>query len=187
MSWFDIIVLLVLLGAFVKGIKKGLTMQLAGLIAIIVGAIFAGKAANIISPFLIKTISISANIAGVLSYVLAFAIIVFGIKFIGKMIHSLFEALHISFINKILGAVLGVISASIVLSILLNLAVMIDPEEDIITHNLKTETFFYSKIQKVIPIIVPYFKKEVWEKYIKEGTKQNEEGTQNKPSMLLKL
>ena len=118
MSWFDIIVLLVLLGAFVRGMQKGLTMQLAKLGAIIVGAIFAGKAANIILPYLLKTINISANIAIVVSYVLAFAIIFFGIKFIGRMIHSLFEALHLSFLNKMLGAVVGVISASVVLSIL---------------------------------------------------------------------
>lgn len=174
MSWFDIIVLLVLLGAFVRGMQKGLTMQLAQLGAIIVGAIFAGKAAHIILPYLLKTINISANIAIVVSYVLAFAIIFFGIKFIGRMIHSLFEALHLSFLNKMLGAVVGVISASVVLSILLNLAVMLDPKEKIVTTNLKMETFFFSKIQIVIPTIVPYLKKEVWEKYILEQVKQED-------------
>lgn len=183
MTWFDIIILLVLLGAFIRGMQKGLTMQLAGLVAIIVGAIFAGKAANVILPYLLKTISVPANVAVVLSYVLAFIIIVFGIKFIGKMLHSLFEALHISFLNKIMGALFGILSASIVLSILLNLAVMLDPEEELLTSNIKTETFFYSRIQMVVPTIVPYLKKEVWEKYIPEqliredkGNEEDEEG-----------
>ena len=57
MNWFDIFILLVLLGAFIRGMRKGLTMQLAGLVAIIVGAIFAGKAANIILPFLSVTVN----------------------------------------------------------------------------------------------------------------------------------
>lgn len=188
MSWFDIIILLILLGAFIRGIQKGLTMQLAGLVAIIIGAIFAGKAADIILPFLLRTVNISANIAVVTSYILAFVIIVFGIKFIGKMLHSLFEALHLSFLNKILGAIVGVISASVVLSILLNLAVMLDPEEDLVTRDLKRDTFFYSKIQVVVPTIVPYLKKEVWEKYIPEQLKLDEEKRKEKddeePSML---
>ena len=175
MSWFDIIVLLVLLGSFVRGMKKGLTMQLAGLAAIIIGAIFAGKVAHILLPFLLKSINISANVIGVISYILAFTIIVFGIKFIGKMIHSLFEALHISFLNKIMGAVVGVISASVVLSILINLAVMLDPEEEVITSELKSDTFFYSKIQQVIPNIVPYLKKDIWDKYIPEQLKKEDE------------
>ena len=175
MSWFDIIVLLILLGAFIRGMQKGLTMQLAGLVAIIIGAIFAGKAADIILPFLLNSVNISANIAAVISYVLAFTIIVFAIKFIGKMLHSLFEALHLSFLNKTLGAFVGVITASVVLSILINLAVMLDPEEELVTSNLKRETFFYSKIQMVVPTIVPYLKKEVWEKYIPEHIKLDEE------------
>ena len=179
MSWFDIIVLLILLGAFIRGMQKGLTMQLAGLVAIIIGAIFAGKASAVILPILLKTVNIAANIAVFISYVLAFVIIVFGIKFIGKMLHSLFEALHLSFLNKILGAIVGVISASIVLSILLNLVVMIDPEEDLITSDLKKETYFYSKIQIVVPTIVPYLKKEVWEKYIPEQLKQDDKGQED--------
>ena len=180
MNWFDIIVLLVLLGAFIRGMQKGLTMQLAGLVAIIIGAIFAGKTADIILPFLLKTVNISANIAAVVSYVLAFVIIVFGIKFIGKMLHSLFEVLHLSFLNKTLGAIVGVISASVVLSILVNLAVMLDPDEELVTKDLKRDTFFYSKLQMVVPTIVPYLKKEVWEKYIPEQFKLDGEENENK-------
>lgn len=175
MSWFDIIILLVLLGAFINGMRKGLTRQLAGLVAIIVGAIFAGKVADIILPFLLRIVDISSNIAIVLSYVIAFIIIVFGITFIGKMLHTLVEALHIGFINKILGAVLGVLSASFVLSILINLTVMLDPDEEILTKKIKTETLFYSKIQKVAPLVVPYLKEEVWDKHIPERIKMKDE------------
>ncbi|NLZ95280.1 MAG: CvpA family protein [Bacteroidales bacterium] len=191
MSWFDIIVILILLGGFINGMKKGLTMQLAGLVAIILGAIFAGKVANMILPFLLKTVNISAGIALVLSYALAFIIIVFSIKFIGKMLHTIIEVLHIGFINKILGAVLGVLSASLVLSILVNLGAMLDSEETILTENLKSETFFYSKIQRVAPIIVPYLKEEVWERHIEQRLKhiekKHEDENQNAPSVLSKL
>ena len=109
-----------------------------------------------------------------LSYAIAFIIIVVGIKIIGRMLHNLFEALYISFLNKILGAALGVVSASLVLSILVNLAVILDTEQDIITERIKTETFFYSKIQKVAPIIVPYLKEEIWEKHIQEKLKTDD-------------
>lgn len=175
MSWFDIIVILILLGGFINGMQKGLTIQLAGLVAIILGAIFAGKAGNTILPYLLNAINISAGIALVLSYVLAFIIIVFAIKFLGKMLHTLIEALHIGFINKLLGGVLGVLSAAFVLSILVNLAVMIDSEGTILTDEIKSNTLFYSKIQQAAPIIVPYLKEEVWEKHIQERLKHIED------------
>ena len=182
MSWFDIIVFLVLLGAFIKGMRKGLAMQIAGLAAIVIGAIFAGKAANIILPYLLEIINISSNVAVMLSYAIAFIIIVVGIKIIGRMLHNLFEALYISFLNKILGAALGVVSASLVLSILVNLAVILDTEQDIITERIKTETFFYSKIQKAAPIIVPYLKEEIWEKHIQERIQKDDEKYVNEES-----
>ena len=175
MNWFDIIVLIILLGAFIKGMRKGLAMQLAGFVAIIIGAIFAGKAAEIILPYILDVLNISANIAVVLSYALAFVIIVFGIKLIGKMLHNIIEALHIGFVNKILGAVLGVITASLVLSILVNLTIMLDAEEGIITNRIKAESLFYSSIQKTAPTIVPYLKEEVWEKHIQDKLNKNDE------------
>ncbi len=190
MSWFDIIVILVLLGAFIRGIQKGLIMQLAGLVALTAGAIFAGRLANIVLPFLLNTVNISANIAAVLSYVLAFAIIVICIKIIGKYIHSSLKALQLSFLNKILGSFLGVLSASLVLSILVNLAIMLDIEEDIITDNIKNESCFYPEMQKIAPIIVPYLKEEIWEKHIQKRVikdkLEHENDKQNELSILAK-
>ncbi len=174
MSWFDIIVSLILLASFVSGIRKGLVMQLSGFAAIIIGAIFAGKVAKIILPFLVNTINISVNIAGALSYILAFIVIAFGVNFIGKMVQSLFDAMHISFLNKILGAFVGIGSAMVILSILLNLALILDPEEDVVTEKIKSESFFYSRIQVVIPTIVPYLNKDLWEKYVPEQLKTKE-------------
>ena len=118
MNWFDIIISLLLLAAFVRGIRKGVVMQLTGFAAIILGAIFAGKAAKFMLPFLLNTVNISLNVAVVISYILAFTIIVFAVRLVGKMLQGLFEALYLSFINKILGAIVGVGTAMIYLAYL---------------------------------------------------------------------
>lgn len=183
MSWFDIIILLILAGAFINGMQKGLAMQLAGLISILLAAISAGKVAKIILPYILNTINIAESIARVASYVLAFVIIVFAIRFIGKMFHTLIVALHMGFINKILGAVLGVISASFVLSIMVNLIIILDSEETVITNKIKTDTFFYSKIQIVAPTIIPFLKEEIWEKHIQEKIKQLENKNEMQKNM----
>lgn len=175
MIWFDIIILLILVGAFINGMQKGLTMQLAGFVSILLAAIFAGKVAGVILPHLLKAIHISESIARVVSYVLSFIIIVFAIRFIGKMFHTLIVALHMGFINKILGATLSLISTSLVLSILINLMIILDPEETILANEIKTDTFFYSKIQVAAPIIVPFLKEEVWDKHIQEKINQLED------------
>ena len=174
MSWFDIIVSLVILGAFVRGLQKGLVMQLTRFTAIIISAIFAGKIAVMISPFLLNTINISENLARVVAYILSFIVIVFVFFFICKIIHGLFKTLQISFINKIMGAIVAVAGAMIVLSILLNLAVMLDPNEEVISKELKSDSFSYSRVQVVVPAIVPYLNKNMWDKYIPDYLKEDE-------------
>lgn len=179
MNWFDIIISLLLLAAFVRGIRKGVVMQLTGFAAIILGAIFAGKAAKFMLPFLLNTVNISLNVAVVISYILAFTIIVFAVRLVGKMLQGLFEALYLSFINKILGAIVGVGTAMIILSIFINLASLIDPEEEIISSKVKSESFFYSKVQILVPVIVPYLNKDLWERHIPEQYIPKEEEQQS--------
>lgn len=179
MNWFDILTSLLLLAAFVRGIQKGVVMQLAGFAAIILGAIFAGKAAKFMLPFLINTVNISLNVAVVISYILAFTIIVFAVKLVGKMLHGLFEALYLSFINRILGAIVGIGTAMIIFSIFLNLATLIDPEEEIITSKIKTESFFYPKVQILVPVIVPYLNKDLWEQHIPDHYIPKEQEEEN--------
>lgn len=54
----------------------------------------------------------------------------------------------------------------VILSILLNLVLMIDKNEIIIKKEIKENTFFYERVEAVVPAIVPYLDKDVWEKYI---------------------
>ncbi|MGV8962187.1 MAG: CvpA family protein [Candidatus Saccharimonadaceae bacterium] len=175
MSWFDIIVSLILLGAFIKGMQKGIVMQLAGFTAIIISAIFAGKIAKILLPFLLEKTNISTNFAGVICYILAFMIIVFGIRFIGKMLQSIFEAFQINFLNKIIGGIIGTAGAMILLSILINLAMILDTKEEVITSNLKTNSYLFSRVQVVVPAIVPYLDRNVWKKYIPDKYRHDDE------------
>ena len=143
-------------------------MQLVGFAAIIIGGIFAGKVAKVLLPLLLDTINISLNVAVVISYIVAFTLLVFGVKFIGKLIHGLFQTLQIGFINKILGAIVGVGTAMVILSIFLNLAILVDPEEEIITSEIKTESYFYPKVQILVPTIIPYLNRDLWEQNIPE-------------------
>lgn len=186
MSWFDLITALLLLAFFVRGIRKGVVMQLAGFAAIILGAIFAGKAAEVIEPFLMDTVNISHHVGVVISYIIAFLAIIFGVRLIGKMLHGLFKTLHISILNKVLGAIVSVVSGMVILSIFLNLTTLIDPKEEIITSKIKSETYFYPKIQVLVPLIVPYLNREMLEQYIpgqsNPSYEKNEEG--NTPKRL---
>ncbi len=168
LNWFDLIVLILLLIAFVNGYRKGLVMMLAGLATVILAAIFGGKLAVRILPELQKLFDMSPQLANVLSYVAAFLAIAVVLGLVAALVQKIFETVNLNFINRLLGSVVSVATTTIVLSILLNLVLMLDSGERMIKPDVKEKSFFYERIQAVVPAIVPYLDKKMWEEFVPE-------------------
>ena len=183
MNWFDIITALMLFLALINGYRKGFIMQLAGLAAIILAAVFSGKLAHHILPELNRFIDISPNFARVLSFIIAFGLIAFVISLIGRLLHRFVDIVLLSFVNRLMGSIIAMGIMMVVLSIILNLVLMLDHEENIIKNEVKKESFFYERVESVVPAIVPYLDKEFWNEYIPESYKEQIE---NKTDSILR-
>lgn len=181
MNWFDILIALFLLMAFTNGYRKGLIMQLVGLATIILAAVFGGKLAAIILPELNRLINLSPDLARVLSFVLAFALIAVVISLIGRILERFIDVVFLSFINRLAGAIIAIGTMMVFLSVLLNLVLMLDKEESLISREVKEESFFFHRVEAVVPAIVPYLNREFWEEYVPEKYREEIE---NKPDSI---
>lgn len=168
MNWLDLTVSVFLVIALVNGYRKGLVMQLAELSAVVLAAIFGGKLADRILPELLRLFELSPNVARALSYIVAFIAIAIVISFIGRLIQKFLDAIFLSFINRLLGSIIAMGTTMILLSILLNLVLMLDPHENVIKKRIKEESFFFERVEAVVPAIVPYLDKGMWEEYVPE-------------------
>lgn len=166
MNWFDVLVGILLLIAFIDGYRKGLIMQLVGLATLVLAAIFGGRLAERILPEIIRLIDISPASARVLSFVLAFALIAIILSLIGRLIQKFVDVVLLSFINRLLGSVVAMATMMLFLSILLNLILVFDKKETVINKRTRQESFFFERVEAVVPAIIPYMKKELWEEYI---------------------
>lgn len=163
MNWFDFLVGVFLIIALFKGYQKGFIMQLVGLATIIIAAIFGGKLAQLILPELNRMIDTSPNIALALSYVLAFVAIALVVFLIGRVVQKFISVVQLSFINRVLGGVVALVSTMLVLSIVLNIVLILDVNETVIKKEIKESSFFFERVEAVVPAIVPYLNQEVLE------------------------
>lgn len=168
MNTFDILILILLMLAFVHGYRKGLIMQLVGLATIILAAIFGGKLAAVILPELTRLIKLTPEVAKVISYVLAFAGIAIAIALVGRLLQRFIDVVFLSFINRLSGALVALSTLMVLLSILLNLVLMLDRHETLITREVKEESFFFQRVEAVVPAMVPYLNREFWEDHVPE-------------------
>lgn len=179
LNWFDIVILVFLLIAFINGYRKGLVTMLVGLATVILAAVFGGKLAARVLPELQNLFDMSPQAANVLSYVAAFFLIAIVVSLAGKMVQKIFESVNLSFVNRLLGSVISLATAMVVCSILLNLVLMLDFNEKLIKPEVKKESFFYDRVRVVVPAIVPYLDKEIWEEYVPEKYRKQIEGSGN--------
>ena len=172
MNWFDLVIIIFLLIALLNGYRRGLIMQLVGLAIIILSAIFGGKLAVIILPELNRLLDISLNIARVLSFVLSFAAIALVISFVGRLLQGITNVIFLGFVNRLMGSLVAVGTLMFVLSIILNLLLMLDRDESLIKKEIKEESFFFERVEAVVPAVVPYLNEIFWEKYIPENFRE---------------
>ena len=165
-NWFDLTVAILLLIAVINGYRKGLIMQLVGLAILVLSAIFGGRVAEEILPHLKGWVNLSAEAARVFSFILAFAVIAVVLTLLGKLLQYFIDVVLLSFLNRLAGAVIAIGTMMLFLSILLNLVLLLDRHETVISPKIKQESFFYPRVEAVVPAIVPHLNSHFWEEYV---------------------
>lgn len=168
MNWFDMLIGILLLIALINGYRKGLIMQLVGLATIVLAAIFGGKLAERILPEVMGLTNLTPEAARVASFILAFAFIAIVLSLVGRLLQQFIDVILLSFINRVLGAVIAIGTMMLFLSILLNLVLMLDKEEVVIKKEIREESFFFERVEAVIPAVIPYMNQKFWNEYIPE-------------------
>ncbi len=155
-SWLDILMLLICVGALIRGFFTGFIMQLATLVGIVLGAIFSGKMAELISPYIERSIDASQQIISATSYLASFIIILIMVTLIGRLVNSLAKAILLDTVNKMAGAIFCMGKWILIVSILLNLVVMFDSKQVVIGEKIRNESYSYPFLIAIAQTIIPY-------------------------------
>jgi len=156
LSWFDLVILVLIIFSLIRGYMSGLVKQLASLVGLIVCAVFAGQVASFISPYLINITSSSGYIIKPLSYVVAFVIIMLFFLFLGKLIESFLKAIKINTLNKLAGSVFSVAKWLIIASILLNIVIGLDKDAKLISQDIRENSYSYTYVKAITPYFIPF-------------------------------
>jgi membrane protein required for colicin V production len=116
--FIDIVVLIVVVLALVKGFSKGVIMAIFSTLALIIGLAAAVKFSAVAAPVISKSLGIDGQFLPILSFLAIFIGVIILIRLAGKAIEKTFESANIGFINRSAGAILYVILYLAIISIL---------------------------------------------------------------------
>lgn len=116
--FLDIVVLIVVVLALVKGYSKGLIMALFSTLALVIGLAAAVKFSAVAAPVIRQSLGIDGQFVPILSFLAIFVVVIIVIRLAGKAIEKTFETASIGFINRASGALLYLILYLAITSIL---------------------------------------------------------------------
>ena len=151
MNFLDIIFIIPIVWFAYQGFKRGLIIELASLLALILGIYTALYFSGYAADFLINNMDMSSKYVPVASFILTFIVVVVVVYFIGKILEKLINMVALGFLNKLAGSFFGILKAVIVLSIAL--LIINQFNDDLISHQKKKNSFLYGPISRIAPIL----------------------------------
>ena len=104
--WIDIVFLVALIVAVVKGAMRGIVMALFSFAGWFIGLAAALKLSAVVAIYMQEHTGISAKWLPLISFVLVFVIVVLLVQWAGKAIENLFDFTLLGWVNRLGGALL---------------------------------------------------------------------------------
>lgn len=159
MSYFDIIVGILLILAALKGLKNGFIKELAGLAALLLGIIFAVQFSGVVADFL-SGFFYSRHM-GLIAFLLTFVLVVVVVHLMANLLHKLINAVALGIFNSLLGLVFGIIKAGFLISIVLLGLEVFGLEESIVPGKEQQRSRLYPSVKNAAPMIFDLFEKDL--------------------------
>lgn len=157
MNIIDILLAIPLLWAIYKGFTKGLIIEVATLVALILGIYGALHFSDFTASFIRDRLDYDSRYMGYISFVVTFLVIVIGVNIIGRLLDKVVEVVALGFVNRILGVVFSLAKAVLILCIVVNLVDRLDQRFNFISKEKKEKSLLYEPLNDVAGFVYGIF------------------------------
>lgn len=160
MNVFDIVITVFLLFGFVRGLIKGLFIEIASLVALIGGVWGSIHFSYFIGDFLKESVSWSEKQISLAAFAITFILIIVVVSLLGKFLTKLADLAALGLVNKILGGIFGLAKIGLVLSIVFIFFDRMNGTISFVDEETLEESILYEPVKSIAPTIFPSIIKE---------------------------
>ena len=154
----DIILIIPLAWFTYKGFSKGLIIELATLIALLLGVYITGNFSYYTADYLREHFDFHSKYINIISFTITFLGVVVLVMFFGKSLEKVVNLLMLKFINKLAGAIFGLLKISFFLSVLIFILSTLGIEKNVIDKKMQEKSYLYGPVKSIAPTIFPVVK-----------------------------
>lgn len=143
MNYIDVVILIFLVWGAIQGFSKGLIIEIATLVGVILGIYFAIEYSSYTENFLHDFFNISSKYLAYIALAVTFLVVMLIMFVIGKLLTKLINIICLGLINKLLGTVLGVLKYAVILGVLLLIVDVLNEKFQFISEETQKESIFF--------------------------------------------
>ena len=150
------IVLGALLGfGLVRGLMKGLFVEIASLVALIAGIYGAIHFSYFVADLLIDKVTWDEKTINIIAFIATFIVIVLLISLAGKALTKLANFATLGILNKLLGGLFGALKIGLILSVLLIVFDKMNNTITVVNEAHTKDAFLYEPVKSLAPLLFP--------------------------------
>jgi membrane protein required for colicin V production len=155
MSFIDIIFAALLSYAIYKGLKNGLFVEVASLLALVVGIFIAIKFSHIVRAVIETKVSWDPKYIEITAFALTFIAVVIVIHLSAKLLTKIVDFAYLGWTNRLAGAGFSVLKTILALSIVILLFEKINLNNILAKQETLDESIFYNPTKEISAFVYP--------------------------------
>ncbi|MEH6619871.1 CvpA family protein [Maribacter arcticus] len=171
MGLLDILLGIPLVWGLWKGLKNGLFMEIASIVALIAGIYGAIHFSYITGDYLSEHLEWDEHNMSIIAFVVTFVLIIIIVHLAGKLLTKVANFAMLGLLNKIAGAIFGTLKVAILLGAALIFFDRMDITLNIMDENTKKKSMLYQPIKDIGALIFDKVLKNTM--LIKESSKDS--------------
>ncbi len=168
MGILDIVIGLLLIYGLYKGLKNGLFVEIASIIALIAGLYGAIHFSYIAGDYLSKNMEWNERYINITSFIITFVIIVLVVHLAGKFLTKIADFAMLGLLNKLAGAIFGVLKVAVILGALLVFFERANSSVNLIKSETLEESVLYEPIKEIGALVFSKVLKAKKDKSVEE-------------------
>ncbi len=168
MGILDIVLGLLLIYGLYKGLKNGLFVEIASIIALVAGLFGAIHFSYIAGDYLSQNMDWNERYINLTSFIITFVIIVLVVHLAGKFLTKIADFAMLGLLNKLAGAIFGALKVAVILGALLVFFERANSSVNLVKSETLEESILYKPIKEIGALVFSKVLKEKKDKSVEE-------------------
>jgi membrane protein required for colicin V production len=158
MNYLDIILIILLGLAAFHGFRKGFIIELATLVALVLGVLAGFYFSDFVSGLIEKSFDYHGKYINIISFIVIFIAVIVLVQILARIIEKAVKLVALGFLNKLCGAVFSVLKVAVILSIIIYFMNRFDEDKSFIKTETRQNSFLFPIVEGIAPVIIPKMK-----------------------------